>query len=115
MEKKCLECFTKKNCKGQIKQSLKLANLRKKDNYMSNGKAMIICLIATSIKKILNKLSYFLETYTHSKHKMKFELHFYNYAAKSNWKSTTGFNSVKITKKVDLASLKSNIDIIRYQ
>ena len=68
------------------------------------------------IKKIsLYKLSYFPEPYIHSKHKMKFELDFYNYAIKSDLKSTAGFDTTKIAKRVDLACLKSNIDNIRYQ
>ena len=83
---------------------------------MSSGKAMIIRLIAGLIKKIsLYKLTYFPEPYTDTKQKMKFELDFYNYATKSGWKSRTGFDTTKIAKKVDLACLKSNIDIIRYQ
>ena len=75
---------------------------------MSNGKALTVRLIAGLIRKIsLYKLSYFPKPYTHSKHKMKFALDFYNYAPKSDWKSTTGFDTTKIAKKVDLACLKS--------
>ena len=43
----------KKNCKGQIKQSLELKKQlwEKVINYVLHGKVMIICLIAELIKK----------------------------------------------------------------
>ena len=45
--KKLLECFTKKNCKRQIKRSLELKkqSKEKRINYTVNGKAVIVCLI----------------------------------------------------------------------
>ena len=43
-----LERFTKKNCKKQIKKSLELKKQQREKviNYILNGKATIICLIA---------------------------------------------------------------------
>ena len=47
MEKKLLECLTKKSCKRQIKKSLELKKLsrEKRINYMLNGKDMTLCFI----------------------------------------------------------------------
>ena len=55
MVKKLLEYFMKKNCKRLIKKNLGLKRwLKEKEiNYMSNGKVMIVHLIAGLIKKIL--------------------------------------------------------------
>ena len=41
--------------------------------------------------------------------RVKFELDLFNYAAKSNLKNATGADTSKFAKKVDLASLKSNV------
>ena len=41
---------------------------------------------------------------------MKVELDLYNYATKSDLKNTAGVDTSKFAKKVDLASLKSNVD-----
>ena len=38
------------------------------------------------------------------------ELNLSNYATKANLKNTTGVDTSKIAKKVDLASLKFNVD-----
>ena len=48
MVKTLLERFMKRNCKKQIKQNLEEKNLLKENviNYISNGKAMIVLLIA---------------------------------------------------------------------
>ena len=52
---------------------------------MSNGKAMIICLIIGLIKKTsLYKMGYFSQPNAHSKNKIKVELDFLNYATKSD-------------------------------
>ena len=47
MEKKLLECLTKKSCKRQIKKSLELKKLSREKgiNCMLNGKDMILCFI----------------------------------------------------------------------
>ena len=41
--------------------------------------------------------------------RVKFELDLFNYATKSNLKNATGADTSKFAKKVDLASLKSNV------
>ena len=41
--------------------------------------------------------------------KVKKELHFPNYSTKSDFKNATGADASKFAKKVDLASLKSNV------
>ena len=54
MVKKLLKHFMKKNCKSLVKKNLELEKYLEKKviNYMSNGKVMIIHLIAGLIKKI---------------------------------------------------------------
>ena len=42
--------------------------------------------------------------------RMKVELDLCNYATKLDLKNATGFDTSKFAKKVDLASLKSNVD-----
>ena len=42
--------------------------------------------------------------------RLKVELNLSNYATKSDFKYSTGGDTSKFTKKVDLASLKSNVD-----
>ena len=54
-------------------------------------------------------MSYFPEPYTHSKNKVKDELHLASYATKSDLKST-GIVTSKYAKKADLATLKSEVD-----
>ena len=52
-EKKLLECFTKGNCKRQIKKNLewKKNSKEKLKNYMFNGKVTINLLTVGLIKK----------------------------------------------------------------
>ena len=42
--------------------------------------------------------------------RVKFELDWSNYATKADLKNATGVNTSKFAKRVDLASLKSNVD-----
>ena len=42
--------------------------------------------------------------------KVKVELDLYNYATKTNFKNATGINTLSFAKKVDLTSLKSNVN-----
>ena len=42
--------------------------------------------------------------------RVKVELGLSNYATKADLKNTTGVDTLKFTKKVDLANLKSNIE-----
>ena len=53
MEKKFLECFTKKNCKKTNQNEFRVEKVvkRKAINYMLDGKVMIILLTDGLIKK----------------------------------------------------------------
>ena len=53
---------------------------------------------------------YYQEPYGHRKNKIKVELDLSNYATKSNLKGERGTDTSKHPKKVDLASLKSDVD-----
>ena len=77
--------------------------------YMLNGKTMIILLTVGLIKKHISlyKMSYFPETYTHSKIKIKVELDLSNY---ETLKSAAGIDTSNFAKKDDLSSLKSDFD-----
>ena len=78
---------------------------------MSNGKVMIIHLTVRLIKKIsLYKVSYFLESYSHNKSKIRVELDLSSYATKSDLQKVTSINTSKFTKKVDLGNLKSDVN-----
>ena len=46
----------------------------------------------------------------YSRGRVKVELGLSNYATKAALKNTTGVDTSKFTRKVDLASLKSNVD-----
>ena len=50
-------------------------------------------------------MSYFPESYSHNKNKIKVELGLYNYATISDLKEATYINTAKCAKKVDLANL----------
>ena len=77
---------------------------------MSDEKAMIMFLTVGLIKKIsLHEMTYFPEPYTHSKNKIV-ELDLSNYAIKSDLKKSTSVGTSKFAKKVDLVSLKSDVD-----
>ena len=55
-------------------------------------------------------MSYFQETFTRSKNKIKVELDLSNYATKSYSNNAIGVNTSDFAKKVELADLKSDID-----
>ena len=84
---KLLECFTKKNCKTQIKKIRIGKIIKRKEKakiYMLNGKVMIIHLIVGLIKRYCYiKMSYF-PPYGHSKNKIESDLS--NYATKRDLK-----------------------------
>ena len=78
---------------------------------MSNGKTMIIHIIAVLIKKTFYKLSqYFLEPYSHFRRNVKVELNLSNYATKFELKEATGIDTSELTAKADLACLKAEVD-----
>ena len=64
---------------------------------MLNGKVMIIRLIVGQIKK----------------RKVKVQLDLSNYATKTDLKNATGIDTPSFAKKVDLTSLKSNVDKLK--
>ena len=55
-------------------------------------------------------MSYFPEPHTHSKNKLDVELDLPNYTTKSDFKNATGADTSDFAKKVDLASVKLDID-----
>ena len=55
----------------------------------------------------LHKMSYYLEPNSYGRNKMKVELHFSDYAEKSEVKQSTGFNTSNFVKNADLVSLNS--------
>ena len=63
------------------------------------------------MKNVLYKKSYFLIPYTHTKNKAKVEFNLSNYATKSVLQKTTGVDTTKFSKMVELASLKSYVDV----
>ena len=77
---------------------------------MSNGKAIIILLTVGMRKKMLYKMSYFQEQYNLCKNKIKVELYLSNYATKYDLKIAKDVDTSEFAKKVDLASLKSDIE-----
>ena len=80
-------------------------------NYMSNGKDMIIHLIAGLIKKILYKMShYFSKPYEPIGGDIKVKIDLSNYATKADLKNAAGVDTSKLAAKSDLASLKAEVD-----
>ena len=74
---------------------------------MSNGIVMTTDFIAGQIKKIsLYKMSYFPESRTNRKTKIKIEIDFINYATKSNITGATCIDTSKFAKGLDLANRK---------
>ena len=53
------------------------------------------------------KMSYFPDSYSHSKKKMKFKLDLSNHATKSDLKNATGVNSSKLVDELDIDKLKT--------
>ena len=74
---------------------------------MSNGKAMIIPLVAGLVKKTLHKTSqYFPKPYQPFGTDINFKTDLCNYATKADLKKTAGVDMSKLAAKYDLASLK---------
>ena len=70
---------------------------------MLNGKAIIIFLIAGFVKKTKYKWVNIFQNWN-------LTLDWSTYATKTDLKNATDFDISKFTKKVDLASLKSEVD-----
>ena len=78
---------------------------------MLNGKITMMLLTSKLIKNIqLYKMSCSPEPHTHSKNKIEDKLDLYKYVTKSNSKKATYVNKSYFAKKVDLTSLKSDVD-----
>ena len=78
---------------------------------MSNGKDMIIHLIAGLIKKILYKMShYFSKPYEPIGGDINAKIDLSNYATKADLKNAAGVDTSKLAAKSDLASLKAEVD-----
>ena len=102
--KKLLEHFMKKNYKKQI---------QKERNYMSNGKVMIIPLIAGLIKNTLYKMSQYLpKPYETFGADVNVKVDLSNYATKGDLKNAAGIDTSQLASKSDLASLKAEVDEI---
>ena len=77
--------------------------------YMLNGKAMIVLLIAGLIERHSISKCMFFKTPIFMK-KCEIWIRLSNFATKSYLKNATGVGTSKFANKVDLASLKSEID-----
>ena len=69
---------------------------------MLNWKATKIILTVGLIKKTMHKWVNIMSNYATNVMS--------NYATKADWKNATGVDTSKFAKKVDLGSLKSNLD-----
>ena len=70
---------------------------------MSLGKVLIIYLIDGKIKKkkLLYQMSYFPESDSHNRSKIKVELDLFNYTKKSNLNEESGIYTSEFAKKSD--------------
>ena len=107
----------KKNCRRQIKKNLEQKKqIREKVvNYVLNGKAMIILLIAGLIKKTLYKMGQYFQyfkPYNRFEGNVKVELDLFNYAPKTDLKGATGTDASNLALKSNLAELKAAVEKI---
>ena len=80
---------------------------------MSDGKVMIILLIAGLMKKTLYKMSqYFPKLYNRFDGNVNVEWHLSNYAIKTNLKGVTEIDTTNLALKSDLVKLKAEKDKI---
>ena len=78
---------------------------------MSNGKAIIILLLAGLMKKTLYKMSqYFPKPYNRFGGTLKVELDLSNYATRTDLKGATGTDKSNLALKSNLAKLKAEVD-----
>ena len=78
-------------------------------NYMLNGKATIVLLTIGLVKKTSINEWIFSKSKP-LRRKVKVELDLSNYATKADLKNSTGAETSKFAKMVDLANLKYNKD-----
>ena len=77
---------------------------------MLNGKISISLLTVGSIKKEIVLMSEHFPVPKSLGRRGKVELDLFNYATKADLKNATNVDTSKLAKKVDLTSLKSNLD-----
>ena len=81
------------------------------ENYMSNGKVMIILFtVGLREKLLLYKMSYFLKPYTRSENKVKVALDLPNYIKNFIKKNQQVLIHQNLLKKANLVSIKSDAD-----
>ena len=77
---------------------------------MLNGKATIVLLAVGLIKRDIVWMSEYFSEPLSSGGRVKVELDLSTYRTKADLKNATDVDTWKFAKKVDLASLKSNVD-----
>ena len=84
-------------------------------SYMSNGKVMIIHLIAELMKKTLYKISqYFPKPKPHESFggDINVKVDLSSYATKTDLKNVTGIDTSNVALKLNLSKLKTEVDKI---
>ena len=107
--------FYEKELQKTNQEEFKIEKVIKKKvrNCISDGKAMIIHLIAELIKKIFYETSqYFPKPYRTFVGNINVKVDLSNYAGEADLKGATGVDTFKLVAKSDLASLKAEIDKI---
>ena len=80
---------------------------------MSNGMAIITHLISGLTKNTLQKMSqYFTIPYEHFGRDINVKVDLSNYATKTNFKKATGIDTSNLAFKLNLATLKAEVDKI---
>ena len=77
---------------------------------MLNGKAKIVPLTVRLIKKYIVQMNEYFPEPKSLGRRVKVQLHFSNYATKTDSKIATGLDISKFSKKIYLANLKFNVD-----
>ena len=76
-------------------------------NYILHGNVMVIYLIVWLTRNISwYKISYFSDSYTNNKKKVKVELDLFNFAIKSDLKIPTALDTSDYTKTAGTGTLK---------
>ena len=85
---------------------------KKGDKLYVKWKGQIIHLIIGFIKRCYKMSQYFPKPYESFGGDINGKMNLSNYVAKADLRNATGVDTSKFAKKVDLASLKSNVDIL---
>ena len=105
----------KKNCENKSKSIYDRKRIKEKKGYMSNTKAMVICLIVGLTKKIqysdyIKMIEYFLRPYKLFDGDSSVKLDLSNYTTKTNLKEAAGLVMSNLAAKSDLARLKAGVE-----